>query len=338
MLFPLTVIYGGILALRNLLYDKGVFTSKTYAFPVICIGNLSLGGTGKSPMVEYLLDLLIKNHRIAVLSRGYKRKTKGFKLLSGKETATEVGDEPLQFKSKFPQVLVAVDENRQHGIQKLRELEKPPEIILLDDAFQHRKVKAGLNILLTTFPAPFYRDLVLPSGNLREPRRGVKRADIIVVTKCPAGLSLEKMDQIRKHIKLKPYQHLFFSGISYSGEIRNKNIAKKISTLESFTLVTGIAYPTPLVDYLRNKNLNFEHLAFPDHHRFSASELEKIKSKAPILTTEKDYMRLKDFLPENQLFFLPIRTQFLQHAKSFENKVFDFIEKSKLGNVGNQID
>lgn len=328
LLFPFSVIYGGIIALRNLLYDKGFFSSETYSFPVICIGNLNLGGTGKSPMVEYLLEVLIKKYRVAVLSRGYKRKTKGFKLLSGSETAAEVGDEPLQFKLKYPQAQVAVDENRQHGIQKLREQEVPPEVILLDDAFQHRKVKAGLNILLTTFNALFYKDLILPSGNLREPKRGAKRANIIVVTKCPPDISIEKRNQIRHGLKPESHQSVFFSSISYSEEIRNKKKATIISAIENFTLVTGIANPKPLVEHLKSKNLDFEHLAFPDHHHFTVSELEKIKNKAPVLTTEKDYMRLKDFLPEEHLFFLPIKTQFLPNAEAFENKVLDFIEKS----------
>jgi tetraacyldisaccharide 4'-kinase len=246
-------------------------------------------------------------------------------LLFGTETAAEVGDEPLQFKLKFPQAQVAVDENRRRGIEKLREQKKPPEIILLDDAFQHRSVKAGLNILLTTFNAPFYKDLMLPSGNLREPKRGAKRADIIVVTKCPENLPGEKMDEIRKKLKLEAHQQAYFSGISYSEEIMGKNTSRKVTGLENFTLVTGIANPKPLVNHLKSKNLDFEHLAFPDHHHFTASELEKIKSKSPILTTEKDYMRLKDQLPEADLFFLPIKTKFLENTEGFERRIMDFV-------------
>lgn len=320
ILFPFALLYGFAVFLRNKLFDLGVFSSKSYTFPVVCVGNLNVGGTGKSPMVELLIKLLKDRKKMAVLSRGYKRETNGFFLLTGKETAAQVGDEPLQFKTKFPEIAVAVDENRQRGIEKLRQLQTPPEVVLLDDAFQHRKVRAGLNILLTAYGDLYCDDFLLPAGNLREQRSGAARADIVVVTKCPEKLTLENQKQIEKKLGLKQNQQLFFSAIAYSTSVSNGKISKNLEDLGFFTLVTGIANPKPLSDFLHSMNLDFNHLEFSDHHRFKDSELENLRKKKRIVTTEKDFMRLKNELSKEQLFFLPIKTEISDHVK-FEEMV-----------------
>ncbi len=200
-LYPFSILYGAVMHLRNELYDRGVLPSQKFDLPVIAVGNISMGGTGKSPMVEYLADLLRKDHKVATLSRGYRRNSSGYILLTGQETATEVGDEPLQFKHKFPGITVAVDEDRSHGIGELLQENPKPEVILLDDAFQHRKVSAGLYILLTSYSNIYRNDFVLPAGDLREPASGAKRAQVIVVTKCPPDITVQEQMEIVKKSK-----------------------------------------------------------------------------------------------------------------------------------------
>ena len=252
ILFPFVPIYFLVTWFRNLAYDKGWFKSVSYDFPVICVGNLSAGGTGKTPMVEYLIRLLKDETNLATLSRGYGRKTKGFLLAENNITATELGDEPFQFYHKFKdEITVAVDEDRQHGIAALRTLKSKPEVVILDDAFQHRKVKAGYNILLTTYANLYVDDFVLPTGNLREPKKGAKRANIIVVTKCPELLSQEEKEAIVLKLKPKVYQHVFFSHIGYNDSVLNETEKVGLNALKSFTLVTGIANAKPLVNYLK---------------------------------------------------------------------------------------
>ncbi len=310
LLFPFSLLYCGISSLRNLLYDKGWLKSKKYDLPVICVGNLSTGGTGKSPMIEFLVSFLKDNHKIAVLSRGYKRKTSGFFEVFENGTAEEVGDEPLQIKKKFPEITVAVCEDRRSGIEKL---EIDTEVILLDDAFQHRKVKASLNILLTPYDNLYSKDCMLPAGNLREPRFGAKRANIIVVTKCPETIENSKIEEITRKLKLKANQQVYFSKIGYSSEIKNNTVTKSIAYLNNkdFLLVTGIANPKPLVSFLKNKGFQFEEKTFPDHHNFTTSEIENLKKHKLILTTEKDFMRLQPIANITEIYYLPIKTEFL---------------------------
>ena len=218
--FPFVPVYYTITALRNKLYDLGIKKPVSYNFPIICIGNLSVGGTGKTPMVEYLISLLKGEYKVATLSRGYKRKTEGFQLADEIATAETLGDEPFQFYNKFGnEILVAVDADRNNGIEKLRNLKKSPDVILLDDAFQHRKVKAGFNILLTTYKKPYSQDYVLPTGNLREPKSGAKRANIIVVTKCPENISEADKLKIIKSLNPEKHQHVFFSAIQYANNV-----------------------------------------------------------------------------------------------------------------------
>lgn len=315
LLFPFSLLYGGITALRNFLYNKGLLNSKGYDFPVICVGNLSTGGTGKSPMIELLVSFLKDSHKIAVLSRGYKRKTSGYLEVLADSMVEEVGDEPLQFKKKYPEITVAVCEDRQTGIEKLKKI---ADVVLLDDAFQHRKVKASFNILLTSFDKLYSNDCILPTGNLREPKFGAKRADIIVVTKCPESLENSEMEAIKRKLKPKPHQEIYFSKIGYSSEIKNKTESKPLSYLknQTFLLVTGIANPKPFVEFLKNEGLNFEEKSFPDHHNFTASEIEVLKKHSLILTTEKDFMRLHSITSATEIYYLPIKTVILNEAES----------------------
>ncbi|GGI56806.1 tetraacyldisaccharide 4'-kinase [Winogradskyella haliclonae] len=293
--------------LRNNLYDSGFKSSKSYDFPVICVGNLSTGGTGKTPMIEYLIRLLSKKNKVATLSRGYKRVTNGFLLADQDANVDTIGDEPFQFYKKYNSIYVAVDEDRQHGIGELRNLNPKPEIILLDDAYQHRKVNAGFNILLTSYNKLYTKDIVLPTGNLREPKLGAKRADIIVVTKCPDNLPEEKKAAIVKQIAPKHYQNVFFSCIKYSEKVMSESSEKVLQDLSSFTLVTGIANAQPLVEFLKSKALDFEHLEYGDHYNFTIKDIELLEQKDLILTTEKDYMRLLDVESlGSKLFYLPI--------------------------------
>ncbi len=329
-LFPFALLYGLVMHFRNYLYDIGFFKSTKFPFPVICVGNLSAGGTGKTPMIEYLLELLSKNYKVAALSRGYGRETKGFILLDGSESAREVGDEPLQFKSRFKDAIIAVDENRVHGISLL-ENRFSPEVILLDDAFQHRKVKAGLNILLTSYGDLYVDDFMLPTGNLREPLRGVKRARIIVVTKCPADLTRKEQDEISKRLKLKSYQKLYFSYIEYAEKIYKEDEEISLSAIlnEKISLVTGIANPKSLCNYLDKMKIDFTHFKFPDHHNFSPSDLKKFSSASRILTTEKDYMRLKNLISHPGLYYLPIKMKFISNPDGFNRELSQYVLNEK---------
>ncbi|WP_442267133.1 tetraacyldisaccharide 4'-kinase [Tenacibaculum sp. ZS6-P6] len=333
LLFPFAIIYDLITTIRNFFYDKGVFSSTEFQLPVIAVGNLSTGGTGKSPQIEYLIRLLKNDYKVAVLSRGYKRKTKGFIILNENHIAEDVGDEPLQFFSKFNEdIHVAVNANRTEGVQQLIS-KVNPDVILLDDAFQHRKVKAGYYILLTKFNDLYCDDFILPTGNLRESRRGSKRADVIIVTKCPGNLSVSEMNILRKKLNINKKQKLYFSTIDYNENLKG---SKKISVKElkgyDLVLVTGIANPDSLLAYLKENNLNFTHINFPDHHNFSNSDISKIEKtfnaisseKKMILTTEKDFMRLNGRI--SNLIYIAIETKFLADEKLFVSDITGFIK------------
>lgn len=318
--FPFVPIYYLIIRLRNLFYDAGIIKSKSYDIPIICVGNLSVGGTGKTPMVEYLINLLKGREQVATLSRGYKRKTKGFIIADNNASVETIGDEPMQFYSKFDEITVAVDADRQNGISKL--IRSGVGAIILDDAYQHRKVIAGLIILLTTYSKPYFKDYMLPTGDLREPRSGAKRADIIVVTKCPDNISEAEKIEITKSIKPLKHQEVFFSWVTYD------DMPSDIKTDTFFTLVTGIANPKPLIGHLKSKGFNFEHLEFKDHHNFSQSEIEHLKTKEVILTTEKDHMRLKQYLDKDRLFFLPMKSE-IDRPDDFNDRITRFIDEFK---------
>ncbi len=301
--------------LRNYFYDKGILSSKTFETPTICIGNLSAGGTGKTPMVELLIGILKDNYKVAVLSRGYKRKSEGFVLADNSATVETLGDEPFQIFSKFSDITLAVDADRRNGITTL-EKEIQPEVILLDDAYQHRKVTCGFSVLLTSFGNLYVDDWYLPTGNLRDSKKESRRAQIIVVTKCPENLSEEVRKTILNKLKPESHQQVLFSYLSYDDTLRtvDSSIAFDDLRTKEVTLVTGIANPQPLVDYLRSKGLRFEHLKFKDHHDFSNSEITILRKKQCILTTEKDFVRLKEKL--DHLYFIPVQHRFFGDGKS----------------------
>ncbi len=326
ILLPVVPIYYLVASFIDWAYTKGVFKSKSYNFPLICVGNLSVGGTGKSPMIEYLISLLSAQYKLATLSRGYKRHTKGFVLASKSSTVLTLGDEPFQFYNKFKDVYVGVDANRQNGITQLRMQSPKPDVILLDDAFQHRKVNAGLNVLLTPYYSLYSDDFMLPTGNLRVPKNAAKRAQIIVVTKCPETLSTHQQEAVVLKLNPLPNQKVYFSAIKYSDFVLGKDGKLPLQDLQSksLTLVTGIANATPLVNYLTAKGLQFEHLKFNDHHEFTVNEIYALRKKSFILTTEKDYMRLNGKLDTTLMFYLPITVSIL-NTNDFDTVIKNYV-------------
>ncbi|OYU80591.1 MAG: tetraacyldisaccharide 4'-kinase [Flavobacterium sp. BFFFF1] len=324
ILFPFAILYGWITGIRNFLYDIGLLKSVSYGVPVIAVGNLSVGGTGKTPQIEYLIRLLSAQYKVAVLSRGYKRKSKGFVLGDTNANAEILGDEPFQYHQKFPEIYVGVDADRRNGIEQLLKLNPKPDVILLDDAYQHRKVKAGFYILLTAYGDLYADDYMLPTGNLREGRSGTKRADVILVTKCPIGLSIKEQDGIRERLRTDHNQSVFFTYIDYDDRVFGQAKVLPVSDLikRDKTLVAGIAKPQPFFKHLQHDKDTL--LTFPDHHHFSSEDIDKIKKSAGdklIITTEKDYVRLKDKLQSDQLFYLPIQTAFFSGSADFDSKI-----------------
>lgn len=301
LLLPFSMIYGAITGIRNAFFSAGWLSSYSIPGKSIVIGNLSVGGTGKTPLVIYLTrHFLETGYEVATLSRGYGRKTKGLLHATNNSSAEEIGDEPLQYQTRFgKEVLVTVAEKRAEGVKAIREKRVPETIILLDDAFQHRKVKAGINILVTEFQRPFSDDFILPVGRLREPKAGAKRADIIIVTKCPELISEEKRSELEKKLTT-PGQYLFFSRIKYGDLIRISGETPK--NIKNVLLVTGIGNPTPLISHL-NLSFHVSHMSYPDHYHFTEKDIIAIHQKfntfasreTIIVTTEKDYMRLQKF-------------------------------------------
>lgn len=322
ILFPFGIVYWVATYLRNLFYDLGIF--KSYKIPVksIAVGNLNVGGTGKTPHIEYLIRLL-HNKKIATLSRGYGRTSKGFILANETTKANEIGDEPFQFYSKFPEISVAVDANRKNGVEILQ-YKINPEVILLDDAFQHRKVSAGFYILLTDYNHLFTKDFILPFGNLREPSLGKKRANVIIVTKCPENLSEIARKRIKQNLRVEV--PVFFSSIEYDKKCYSKEEEITISDLsESKVIVAGIANPTSFISFLKKED--DEVLIFSDHHDFTDDEVKQILAKAngrKIISTEKDFMRLQDKISPAQLYYLPIKV-------TIDNKEFDKLIQDYVG-------
>lgn len=340
LLFPFALIYLLITFLRNKLFDSGKWRSAKFSLPLINIGNLSTGGTGKTPHVEYVIRLLQNQYKLATLSRGYGRKTSGFLIANEHSTASEIGDEPAQMAHKFPQLTVSVGENRLLAIPQLLMEHPEIQVILLDDAFQHRFVRPGLNILLTTYENPYFNDKILPIGNLREHSSGSKRADIIIVTKCPSKLTVEEKKNFLDKINPLTHQKVFFSTIVYGHPY--SVVSNELVDLRSFkklNVLTGIANPNPIYDYLNDKQLFFQKIRFADHHRYTKYDVEKIiqktnefdKSNAVILTTEKDFMRLRPFMnlfekKNIQLFALPIEMKILDNEEEFQRHILDFIQ------------
>ncbi|KAF0130736.1 MAG: Tetraacyldisaccharide 4'-kinase [Bacteroidetes bacterium] len=343
-LLPFAWLYHLILIVRHAMFDSGLKSSQSFDLPVICVGNIRLGGTGKTPHIEYLVRLLQKKHKIAILSRGYGRLTKGFIEADSSKTADLIGDEPMQYVTKFPDVTVAVDEKRVEGIKKLQQKTTPPEIILLDDAFQHRNVKAGLNIVLTDYHNLYSDDLLFPSGMLRDTKSSVKRADAVIVTKTPAVFSPFIEQNLRDKLKLSPSQSLFFSYIYYGNmkpivESTEACIPKSITTI---LLVTGIANSYPLKEYLNTRCIDLIEIKYGDHHRYTEKDLNLINSSFQniigknklIITTEKDAMRFKDspyfrIIESLPLFYVPIKVAFHKSSgESFDAYIEKYVRKN----------
>lgn len=338
MLFPFALIYRIIIRLRNLLYDINFLKSSDFNFPIICIGNVAVGGTGKTPMTEYLIELLQGPHQVATLSRGYKRRTKGFAIAGPQTTAIEIGDEPMQFHQKFPDVTVAVGEERLVAIPQILYQHPNTSVILLDDAFQHRAVRAGLNILLTEYSNLYTRDLMMPSGDLRDERKSSKRAHIIIVTKCPENLSQVERSKLVSELNPLPNQQVFFTTIQYGTLYHLFTRDKlKIENAHNVLLLCGIANPMPVKKYLNEHAHSFEMLKFKDHHIFNSTDLNDIQkqfqrntsSNKIIITTEKDAVRLLKFkneMTDLPIYVLPVKHQFLFNDSVIFNKlVLDFI-------------
>jgi tetraacyldisaccharide 4'-kinase len=326
LLFPFAILYGFITSLRNYLYDKGILKSYSFDIPVIAVGNLSVGGTGKTPQIEYLIRLLSPNYKVATLSRGYKRKSEGFILADAASTPEILGDEPFQYFKKFPDIQVAVDADRKNGIEQLLNQKSRPEIILLDDAFQHRKVKAGFYILLTAYEDLFCDDFILPTGNLRESRNGAKRANLIIVTKCP--LDIAELEQQNIKNKLAVDLPIYFSSIDYDDKVYNDTESLAVSDLKLTPkmLLAGIAKPKPFFDYLQTDK--DEVMTFSDHHHFSESDILNIKSRAIdkiIVTTEKDFVRLNTEILRKQLYYLPIKSKLISKQDDFNQLVLSYV-------------
>ena len=350
LLYPFSVLFGIITSIRNSLYDFDVLKSKRFDVPIISIGNITVGGTGKTPHVEYLVSLLKDKFETAVLSRGYKRKSKGFIEVQADSKVTTVGDEPLQIKTKFPEVVVAVCENRATGVEKILSSQniKTPDVFILDDAFQHRRISPDVNILLIDYNRPLKNDFLLPTGHLRESSNEIKRADIIIFTKCSGEITSIMRRIMKNEVCLKPYQELYFTTLEYgritpvfSGkELHDEFIDKKNFAVLA---VTGIASPVLIYKHIEKFSSQIETLKFPDHHNYSEKDISKIFGKFEniksenkiIVTTEKDAMRFKSLgnLPEGfkeSLYYLPFKVKFLNNEENlFNKKMLNYVGENK---------
>ena len=347
---PLSWLYGCIIGFRNFLFDVGVLKSRAFDIPVISVGNITVGGTGKTPHVEYLIRLLKDRFNVAVLSRGYKRITKGYIVADANTIMTDIGDEPFQMKQKFPKVTVAVDAKRVHGIETLMDSDKKIDVILLDDAFQHRYVKPGINILLVDYHRLIIYDKLLPAGRLREPLSGKNRADIVIITKCPDALRPMEFRVVTKAMDLFPYQDLFFTKLAYddlkhlyNGSTRELN---SIGSDEHVLLLTGIASPRQLREDLKPYVKNLTPLRFPDHHEFNDDDVQLINetfanmpSPKIVITTEKDAVRINDTKGlskeiKDNIYSLPVKIKFLlEQEEVFNEKIISYVRKNSRNSI-----
>jgi len=354
LLYPLSLFYGLITSFRNFLYDSEILTSTEFHLPVICVGNITVGGTGKTPHTEYIVELLKDKFNVATLSRGYKRETRDFRIATSASLVSEIGDEPLQIFQKFPEIMVTVDRNRINGINNILQADPGKEVIILDDGFQHRRITPGFSILLSDFDRLFVRDHMLPYGNLRESKDNMRRADIILITKSPENMSPIQRRLIVKEIDKAPYQNLYFTSFTYKPPVAvfdSENRDETQSDLSNFTgsgivLITGIANPTPFKDYLSKFFGEIVHLSYPDHYNYSEKDIERISSafnglKSPVkllFTTEKDAVRLRE-LPNidepvrSALFYIPVGIYFLNDDKDeFDNMIIEYVRNNKQNN------
>ena len=342
LLLPISFLYAIVLKIRHKLYDWRILKSTRFNLPVICVGNLNLGGTGKTPTVEYLIQLLKNDYRVATLSQGYGRKTKGFHRADSQSTYETIGDEPLQYFHKYPEVQIAVDEDRVEGVEKILNSENPPETILLDDAFQHRKIEAGLNILLTEYRHLYCDDFLFPAGTLRDIRSAAKRADIIVVSKSPKELNEGEKQQIINKLKPTEKQKVFFSYLEYEPAKPLNEAARQfeVEKADSALLFCGIANPKPLVEELSQRFQTLETLTFSDHHPYGEREIKRILERYHtmtgngkiIITTEKDAARLTNSpylcqFETTPLFALPIGVRFHEEEK-FNEEILNYVRQN----------
>jgi tetraacyldisaccharide 4'-kinase len=349
LLYPVSLIYGLAIGLRNFLYDHKIFRSVKFRTPVICIGNITVGGTGKTPHTEYLIKLLSRHFNVAVLSRGYKRKTRDFTVASANSTVDEIGDEPLQIASKFPGVMVAVERDRVKGVNRILELRPETDVIILDDGFQHRSLNPGFTILLSDYGRPMKHDNLLPYGSLRENKKNSARADNIIVTKAPDGISPEKMKSLSDDFDKLPDQKVYFTTIKYHSPVPVFEGKKEIlqPAWNSFSengavVITGIANPDPFLSHIERFFSRITHIRFPDHHNFTENDILKISSawnelnsaKKYILTTEKDAVRIRELsnVPEyvkSSFYFIPVGIEFLSGKDEFEKNIIDYVRTNK---------
>lgn len=342
LLLPIAFLYHIILIIRHKMFDWRILKSKRFDMPVICVGNLALGGTGKTPHIEYLIDLLSERYRVCVVSRGYGRKTKGFQLANSNCASETVGDEPLQYVNKFSDIMVAVDENRNEAIELMGTIDRPPELYLLDDAFQHRSTQAGLNILLTSYNKLYSNDFLVPAGTLRDVREASKRADIIVVSKAPADLDEDQNTEIIKQLKPLPHQDVFFSSLEYEPlkAVNTKADEIDLEHVQAAMLFCGIATPKPLVNELSSHYQQLETVTFSDHHTYTDNEINTILKKFEqipsdqkiMITTEKDFARLinSPYLCKFEsvpLFVAPISINIHQQEK-YNKIILDYVRKN----------
>ena len=337
--------YCWVVTVRNFAFDAGWLESKSFNLPIISVGNLTVGGTGKTPHIEYIVNLLKDEFNIATLSRGYRRKTKGFFKAAEEYNATDIGDEPAQIKKKFPSITVAVDEKRANGIIQLLKEKNKPQVILLDDAFQHRYVTPGLSIVLVDCNRPTWRDHVLPFGRLREPANGIKRAHAVIVTKCPADISEKERESIRKKLGTKKDTPIFFSTVCYDEPVAIFDTQKsrcRIDKNSEILLLTGIARPEPLKKELEQRGASVTLMKYPDHHHFTSNELKEIAAKFAslpsgnkiIITTEKDAERIvgRNDLPiiiKENIYTIPIKVRIIEEETMFNQIIVDYVRKNQ---------
>ena len=342
LLLPILFLYSIVLTIRHKLYDWHILKSLRFEYPTIGVGNLKLGGTGKTPTVEYLINILRPHYRVATLSRGYGRKTKGFQRADNQSTYETIGDEPLQYYHKFPDIQVAVDEDRLNGMRKLIQGKDRPDVYLLDDAFQHRRIKVGLNLLLTEYQHLYCDDFLFPAGTLRDVKSSAKRANIIVVSKSPKELEKTEKQRIINKLKPKEYQKVFFSYLEYQPLQPLNEAAKQISTENAdFVLAfCGIANPKPFIEELKKNHKTIDFLHFADHHAYSENDIKAIMDhfenlndkKKIIVTTEKDAARLTNFpylcqFETVPLYALPIVVRFHEEEK-FNKEILNYVRQN----------
>nr|WP_255534587.1 tetraacyldisaccharide 4'-kinase [Chryseolinea lacunae] len=338
MLFPMAVLYNMITGIRNRLYDRGFKPSVGFELPVINVGNLTVGGTGKTPMIEYLIRLLNPTRRVATLSRGYGRETKGFRFASPTETAATLGDEPLQFFQKYgDRITVAVGEERALAIPLILNEHSDTDVILLDDAFQHRQVRPSLNILLSDYHRPFFEDLLLPAGRLRESRNGAARADLVIVTKCPSEISDDTMMEMEQQVRRYVQKPVFFTRIRY-GSPQPFDGVKPDALHDKIILITGIGNPRPFEQYLEQQYTVVRHFDLDDHHHYTEADIQHFRlalrehPDACFVMTEKDKVKLADpaLAPAMQnlpMFYLPIEVEFIKNGQDFDEIVLNSLKR-----------